>query len=73
MNQTQTRYEITVNGEVREITPGFTVTDLVTQLELTPQRVAIEHNLLILARSLWPQTHLQPGDRLEIVHFVGGG
>lgn len=65
--------EITINGETRQITPGSTVTDLIAQLDLPPQRLAIEHNLLILARSLWPETRLRPGDRLEIVHFVGGG
>ncbi|HEX4945873.1 MAG TPA: sulfur carrier protein ThiS [Blastocatellia bacterium] len=73
MNMTEPQIEITVNGETREVAPGWTVADLVNQWELTPQRVAIEHNLLILARSLWPETRLQPGDRLEIVHFVGGG
>ena len=65
--------EITVNGELRQIAPGLTVAELVAQLELAPQRMAIEHNLLILARSLWMETRLQTGDRLEIVHFVGGG
>ena len=65
--------EITVNGESRHIAPGLTVADLIAQLELTPKRLAIEHNLLILARSLWTETRLQTGDRLEIVHFVGGG
>ncbi len=73
MNQTQMQIEITVNGESRQINRGLTVSDLVAQLELAPQRLAIEHNLLILARSLWMETRLQTGDRLEIVHFVGGG
>ena len=73
MNQTQMQIEITVNGESRHIAPGLTVADLIAQLELTPKRLAIEHNLLILARSLWTETRLQTGDRLEIVHFVGGG
>lgn len=71
MNQMQ--IEITVNGESRQINRGLTVAELVAQLELAPKRLAIEHNLLILARSLWPETRLQTGDRLEIVHFVGGG
>ena len=73
MNQTQMQIEITVNGESRQINRGLTVAELVAQLELAPKRLAIEHNLLILARSLWPETRLQTGDRLEIVHFVGGG
>lgn len=71
MNQMQ--IEITVNGESRQINRDLTVAELVAQLELAPKRLAIEHNLLILARSLWPETRLQTGDRLEIVHFVGGG
>ena len=73
MIQSPMQIEITVNGEARQIASDITVADLVAGWELTPQRLAIEHNLLILARSLWAETRLQPGDRLEIVHFVGGG
>jgi sulfur carrier protein len=73
MKQAQMQIEITVNGESRQVEPGLTVADLIAQLELAPKRLAIEHNLLILARSLWPETRLKTGDRLEIVHFVGGG
>jgi thiamine biosynthesis protein ThiS len=73
MNQTETSMQITVNGEPQQIPPGLTVAELIAQWELAPQRLAIEYNLLILARSLWPETRLQPGDRLEVVHFVGGG
>jgi thiamine biosynthesis protein ThiS len=73
MSQTPGQIEITINGEARQVALDITVADLVAGLELTPQRLAIEHNLLILARSLWAETRLQSGDRLEIVHFVGGG
>jgi thiamine biosynthesis protein ThiS len=73
MSQTPGQIEITINGEARQVALDLTVADLVAGLELTPQRLAIEHNLLILARSLWAETRLQSGDRLEIVHFVGGG
>lgn len=73
MEQTETQMQILVNGEPQNIAPGQTVAELVAQWELAPQRLAIEHNLLILARSLWAETRLQAGDRLEIVHFVGGG
>ncbi|MGH9800623.1 MAG: sulfur carrier protein ThiS [Blastocatellia bacterium] len=65
--------EITVNGETRQIPAGSSVTDLVTLLELTAGRLAIEFNLSILPRAAWPETGLQTGDKLEIVHFVGGG
>ncbi len=69
----QTTIEIIVNGEKQAVAPGASVTDLVEQLALTPQRLAIELNLAILPRTKWSETELQPGDRLEIVHFVGGG
>ena len=72
MNQ-QTNIEITINGEPRSIAAESTVTDLVTLLDLTAQRLAIELNLSILPRPVWTETRLQAGDKLEIVHFVGGG
>lgn len=65
--------EIIVNGEPRQITAGSSITDLVTTMELAAGRLAIEFNLSILPRAAWPETRLQAGDKLEIVHFVGGG
>ena len=65
--------EIFVNGDARQVSAGALVTDLVKQLELAPERLAIELNLSILPRAKWAETELRPGDRLEIVHFVGGG
>jgi len=65
--------EITVNGEPRQIAADATVADLVTELKLTPERLAIELNLSILPRNAWSETKLRAGDRLEVVHFVGGG
>jgi thiamine biosynthesis protein ThiS len=64
---------ITVNGERRETPPGATVADLLRDLNLPAGRVAVERNLEILPRPQWPSTAVQPGDRYEIVHFVGGG
>lgn len=69
----QDTIEIIVNGEARQSPSGARVTDLVKQLELAPERLAIELNLSILPRSKWAETELRSGDRLEIVHFVGGG
>ncbi len=65
--------EIVVNGEACRVAAGARVPDLVRELQLTPERLAIELNRDILPRSRWAETELQPGDRLEIVHFVGGG
>ncbi len=65
--------EVTINGEARQLIAGSTVTDLVSLLELTAGRLAIELNLSIVPRTAWAETQLQAGDKLEIVHFVGGG
>jgi thiamine biosynthesis protein ThiS len=64
---------ITVNGEPRTAPPGATVADLLQELNLPSGRVAIERNLEILRRPRWSLTSIQPNDRYEIVHFVGGG
>ncbi len=69
----QTIIEISVNGEPRQISSGSSVTDLVSLLELTAVRLAIELNLSIVPRASWTETQLQASDKLEIVHFVGGG
>ncbi|MBS1807027.1 MAG: sulfur carrier protein ThiS [Acidobacteria bacterium] len=69
----ETKIEIQVNGEPQFVQAELTVADLVEQWELVPQRLAIELNLKILPRSSWAETKLQSGDRLEVVHFVGGG
>jgi sulfur carrier protein len=69
----QTAISIVVNGENRAAKPGATVTDLLGELGLNPGRVAIERNLEILPRPKWTETQVAPGDRYEIVQFVGGG
>jgi thiamine biosynthesis protein ThiS len=64
---------IIVNGEKREENAGAMVADLLVTLGLDSDRVAIERNLEILPRPAWAQTPVEPGDRYEIVQFVGGG
>lgn len=65
---------LTVNGEERSFTvPVSTITDLVAALELDTRKVAVERNLEIVPRSLHAQTPVADGDRIEIVHFIGGG
>lgn len=65
--------QIHVNGEPYQLAAGANVAVLVTKLELAQARLAIELNLDILPRTKWDETLLQQGDKLEIVHFVGGG
>ncbi len=62
-----------INGEPREFSDGLTVATLVAQLGMKPDRVAVELNLQIVPRSQWEATMLKQGDKLEVVHFVGGG
>jgi thiamine biosynthesis protein ThiS len=69
----ESAFPIVVNGESRAAKPGATVVDLLRELGLDSGRVAIERNLEILPRPKWTDTAVQPGDRYEIVQFVGGG
>jgi sulfur carrier protein len=65
--------EIVVNGETRTAPPGQTILDLLQQLQLDPARVAVEMDRRIIRQPRWSETVLEPGARLEIVQFVGGG
>lgn len=68
--------KLRLNGEEREFANAaapFTLAALVEALGMKADRVAIELNRDIVPRDRWTQTGLNEGDRLEIVHFVGGG
>lgn len=62
-----------INGEDRELVDDLSIKELVTQLNLTPERIAIELNQNVVRRRDWPSIVLKENDRVEIVHFVGGG
>ncbi|HCL81568.1 MAG TPA: thiamine biosynthesis protein ThiS [Nitrospiraceae bacterium] len=61
-----------VNGEDREFN-GKTVLELLQELEIIPERVAVEVNLKVIKRADFENHPLNDGDRVEIVYFVGGG
>jgi len=65
--------EVRLNGELREVPAGLTLTALLEWLGLPRDRVAVERNLEIVPKSGWDATPIQSGDRLEVVHLVGGG
>ena len=65
--------QIQVNGEPREVAPGTTVRALLESLGLGETLVAVERNQEIVPRAEHASTEVGDGDRLEIVHFVGGG
>ena len=64
---------LTINGEDRTLTQIADVAALVAELGLDSRKVAVEHNLEIVPRSRYAATPLADGDRIEIVHFIGGG
>lgn len=64
---------ILVNGAAHSLMGGATVEDLIAQLQLTQRRLAVERNGEIVPRSRYAQARLQEGDKLEIVHAIGGG
>ena len=65
--------KVFVNGESRELSGSPSLADLITQLELPATRIAVELNREVVRRNDWSRTMLQEDDRVEIVHFVGGG
>jgi thiamine biosynthesis protein ThiS len=65
--------KIVINGEERSFDDHLTLAALVAQLGMKADRVAVELNHSIVRRDKWTQTELHDGDRLEVVHFVGGG
>ena len=64
---------VVINGENREISSSLSVAALLQDLGLDARKIALEHNLEIVPRSAYDQTMVADGDRLEIVHFIGGG
>ncbi len=65
--------EIIVNGEPRQVATPYSVADLINDLALAGRRLAVEVNLDIVPRSRHGEHQLQAGDRVEIVHAIGGG
>lgn len=65
--------QVHLNGEVQTLQDPISLAELVVQLQLAPSRIAIELNRVVVRRSEWSATSINDGDRIEIVHFVGGG
>jgi len=68
--------KLRINGDERdfsEVPAPFTLAALVETLGMKADRVAVELNRDIIPRDRWAKTKLSEGDRLEVVHFVGGG
>ena len=68
-----TGMEIQLNGQRRVVEAGSSLSDLLRSEGLAERRVAVEVNGEIVPRGLHPTQRLQTGDRIEIVHALGGG
>jgi thiamine biosynthesis protein ThiS len=64
---------VTVNGKERRIAANASLRELLHQLDLDPRAVVVELNRAIVRRPALEDTRLDDGDRVEVVHFVGGG
>ncbi len=65
--------EIMVNGEPRRVAAGLNVAQLLAALDIEASRVAVELNRRIVRKPEWESVVVEPGARLEVVWFVGGG
>lgn len=67
---------LAINGQSRTfdtLHPPVTLAQIIAELKLKGDRIAVEHNGEIAQRTLWTEIPVASGDRLEVVHFVGGG
>lgn len=65
--------QVILNGDPAEVPDGINMSALIEQLELTGQRLAVEVNEELVPRSRFEEHLLASGDRVEIIHAVGGG
>ena len=65
--------DVVINGERKQVTPGASLLDVLSQLELDPRAVVVEHNRRIVRRPALGDVKVNEGDAIELVHFVGGG
>ncbi|MBK8809231.1 MAG: sulfur carrier protein ThiS [Acidobacteria bacterium] len=65
--------KVTVNGESRELAADVSLLQMLRELELPTARVAIELNREVVRKRDWDSITIKDADRIEIVHFVGGG
>ena len=67
------KIKITVNGKQMQIIPKFSLKSLIIKLKMPLNKIAIELNKKIIDKRKISKIHLKKGDKIEIVHFIGGG
>ncbi len=70
---TKNKIKITVNGKQMQIIPKLSMRNLITKLKMPVNKIAIELNKKIIDKKQISKIQLKKGDKIEIVHFIGGG
>ena len=65
--------KVAINGETKELPDGISLNEMIEMLSLPPRMMAIEINQQVIRKQDWEGTRIDEGDKIEIVHFVGGG
>jgi thiamine biosynthesis protein ThiS len=65
--------KVFINGEIKEIAEEINLTDLLKNFSLPQERIAVELNKEVVRKKDWETIRVKDADRIEIVHFVGGG
>ena len=65
--------EIIINGEKKQLSQTLSLSELLTHFSLSAERIAIELNREVVRRKDWGNIKVGEGDKLEVIHFVGGG
>lgn len=65
--------QVTINGETRNLETGINLRQLLEKLELPTERIAIELNKDVIRKKDWESIKIVESDKIEIIHFVGGG
>ena len=65
--------QVTINGEKRELAESLTISEILKNLELPSERVAIELNKEVVRKKDWENIKVNDADKIEVIHFVGGG
>ncbi|HEV7644129.1 MAG TPA: sulfur carrier protein ThiS [Pyrinomonadaceae bacterium] len=64
---------VKINGEIKQVPPDINLAELLKHLELPAERLAVELNSEVVRRINWENVKVKDADKIEIVHFVGGG
>lgn len=65
--------QIFLNGEIKQVDENISLSQLLEMLKLPDKRIAVELNRLVIRRGDWHATAVEPNDKIEVIHFVGGG